>query len=333
MGEYDQAMRLLVDADPLALARFLLRQNPLTRYLTEPGQGLRLVSQLNTEFQGTEARADGLFMLEHGKGQTFILHPEVQTRHDSNMGERMIDYGHRIRQKHGSLPIAAFVIYLLEDAGIQEPPYCWPFFDGPPTLTFHYTCVKLWEVERAEVVDLKRPALLPLALLTKGGANRIIVKDMFQELLSNQLHDLLPIGQTIAGWLLKGMDLEWLRKEYRDMLELFKDSPAYQWMVEDAHAEGFERGIEQGLERGRGEVRKAQEQAQQAQKQAQQAREAFRQTIVALVEERYPEWTDLARRQVQAMTDLECLQQAILRVSLSKDSVEAASALLERAKE
>jgi hypothetical protein len=139
----------------------------------------------------------------------------------------------------------------------------------------------------------------PLALLTKGGANRIIVKDMFQELLSNQLQDLLPIGQTIAGWLLKGMDLEWLRKEYRNMLELFKDSLSYQWMVEDARAEERLKALE-----------------------------AFRQTAVGLVEERYPELTDFARGQVQAMTDLERLQQAILRVSLSKDAVEAASALL-----
>lgn len=325
MGEYDHAMKLLVDADPLALARFVLRQNERTRHLAEAEQSLKLVSQLNTEFQGTEARADGLLMLEYGPSRPFLAHIEFQSSHDTTMGERMVDYGHRVRQKYGPLPIAACVIYLREDEAVQEPPYYWPFFEGPPTLTFDYTCIKLWEVERAELLGLNRPALLPLALLTKGGANRRIVKEMFQELLSNRLHDLLPVGQTIAGWLLKGLDLEWLKREYQNMLELFKDSPAYQWMTEDAREEGLARGLEQGLERGleqgleqgreemRGEVRKAQE--------------TFRQTLVTLVDERYPVLTGYARKQVQVVDDLERLQRAILRVSLSKDASDASRAL------
>lgn len=57
--------------------------------------------------------------------------------------------------------------------------------------------------------------------------------------------------------------------------------------------------------------------------------EAFQQTVVALIEERFPALADRARAQVQAVKDQERLQQAILRVSLSKDAAETANVLAE----
>src|SRR5690242_15515056 len=146
MGEYDLAMKALVNADPLAIAHFVLRQNERTRYLTEAEQELRFVGQLNTEFQSAETRADGLLLLEYGPGKPFMVHIEFQSSKDDDMGERMLDYGQRARQKHGPLPIASCVIYLRKGGKIQEPPHCWPFFEGPPNLAFDYTCIKLWEL-------------------------------------------------------------------------------------------------------------------------------------------------------------------------------------------
>ena len=105
-------------------------------------------------------------------------------------------------------------------------------------------------------------------------------------------------------WLRQGVDLEWLKKEYRKMLEFFKESPAYHWMTEDARADGLAQGREQGLA-------------------------AFRQTVVRPIDERFPRLAELACWQVQGVKDLERLQQAILRVSLSKDAAEAADALAE----
>lgn len=112
----------------------------------------------------------------------------------------------------------------------------------------------------------------------------------------HKLYDLLPIGQTIAGWLFQEIDLEWLKKEYYKMLDFFKDSPAYAWMTEEA------------LERGRAE--------------------GFRQVIVALVKERFPDLELLASRQVALTQNQEHLQQVILRVSLSQDGAEIERLLL-----
>jgi hypothetical protein len=119
----------------------------------------------------------------------------------------------------------------------------------------------------------------------------------------HKLYDLLPIGQTIAGWLFQEIDLEWLKKEYYKMLDFFKDSPAYAWMTEEALERGRAEGFQQGIE-------------------------GFRQVIVALVKERFPDLELLARRQVALTQNQEHLQQVILRVSLSQDGAEIERLLL-----
>lgn len=304
MGEYDHAMKVLVDADPLALARFVLGRSARTRALAEEGSGLKFIARLSTEFPGTKAEADGLLRLETGPGEPFLTHIEFQSKRDGMMGDRLIDYCRRTRQKHGPLPIVSCVIYLRPAGTIEESPHIWPALGGGINLVFEYVCIKLWEVSREEILALGQPALLPLALLTKGQVDRILVKEMFEELLAHKLYDLLPVGQTIAGWLLREVDLEWLRKEYHKMLDFFKDSPAYAWMTEEA--------LERGLERGR---------------------EGFRQVIVTLVGERFPHLAPLAQKQVALVQDQDRLQQLVLRVSLSQDAAEIEHLLLSLAEQ
>lgn len=147
--------------------------------------------------------------------------------------------------------------------------------------------------------------------------------------MDNKLYDLLPVGQTIASWLLQGTNLEWLKKEYRKMLDLFRDSPAYEWMTEDARAEGLAQGLEQGLEQGRKEAEKARQEALKAQEAHQRALEAFQQTVVALVAERFPKLARLAQKQVRTVEEVERLQHLILRVSLTQDAAEIEELLLD----
>lgn len=59
MGKYDQAMKLMVAADPQAITEFILHYAQ-TDLLT---RGITVVSMLNTEFEGYEIDADGLLLL------------------------------------------------------------------------------------------------------------------------------------------------------------------------------------------------------------------------------------------------------------------------------
>lgn len=318
MGTYDHTMKALVDADPEAIAQFVLRQWRLSRGIAVQEAEIQSIEQLNTEFQGTEAEADGLLLITTRRGR-LLIHIEFQSKRDPLMSDRQLDYCRRARHKHGPLDILSCVIYLRDDRQIEEPPWCW-YFEGQVTMALDFVCIKLWEFPREELLVLNQPGLLPLALLTKGKVDRILVKEMFETLLANKLYDLLPVGQTIAGWLLQGASLEWLRKEYRKMLDFFKDSPAYEWMTEDAREEGLAQGLAQGLEQGRAE---GLTQARQ------QALDTFRQTVVTLITERFPKLARLARKQVGVVESLERLQHLILRVSLSQDASEIEELLLD----
>jgi hypothetical protein len=81
----------------------------------------------------------------------------------------------------------------------------------------------------------KRPAsqpsgLLPLSLLAKGEINIRIVRDVVEELHRHQLTDLMLLALIFGGWRLAGDELEWLKKEFANMIDLFDDSPIYQMM-------------------------------------------------------------------------------------------------------
>ena len=297
MGRYDHALKSIVNANPKAIARLVIRLAK-RQGIPIPKGAIKAVVQLSTEFQGTDADADGLLLIELEDGQCFLLHIEFQSTRDSLMPDRLIDYCLRARRKHGPLPILCCVIYLREDGHIEEPPARWLWFGEQSTLLFTYVCVKLWETPREEIQAEQQPALLPLTLLAKGPIDDILITRRFEGLLANNLHDLIPVGQTIAAWLLKGVALERLKKEYYQMLEVFRDSPFFDWVAETV------------LEEERQQVLKR-----------------FRDIIVAVVAHEFPALAPLAEQQVATINDQERLQHLILQVSTTHNLAEMARVL------
>jgi D-aminopeptidase len=190
---------------------------------------------------------------------------------------------------------------------MPEPPLCWQLRNGRKLLLFDYICIKLWELPREELLALNQPALLPLILLTKGTVDRILVKEMFQNLLENKLQDLCVAGEIFAAWFLQGDDLAWLKKELLMLTDLFKDSPAYHWMTDNAREEGLAQGLAQGLVKGREEERKVAHE---------EALEQFRQTILAIVAQRFPTLVRSAQRQIHFSQDMTHLQQLLINLSV-----------------
>lgn len=306
MGKYDHALKSIVNANPKAIARLVIRLAK-RQGISIPSGTIRAVVQLSTEFQGTDADADGLLLIELEDGRCFLLHIEFQSTRDNLMPDRLIDYCLRARHKHGPLPILCCVIYLREDGHIEEPPACWPWFDDQSTMLFTYVCVKLWETPREEIQAEQQPALLPLALLAQGPIDDILITRMFEGLLVNKPHDLIPVGQTIAAWLLKGVALERLKKEYYQMLEVFRDSPFFDWVAETV------------TEEARQQVEEANQRTLEERK---RSLTKFREVVIALVAQAFPQLSSLAEQQVARIEDLDRLQQLILQVSTTHDLVE-----------
>lgn len=297
MGKYDQAMKLIIAADPLAISKFILHYAEVEIQAT----GLTVVAMLNTEFEGYEVEADGLLLLRTSNGEEILLHIEFQSARDKTMPDRQLEYCLRARKKYGPLPIISCVIYLRPDGSVLEPPLCWQLQSGRKLLLFDYVCIKLWELPQEELLTLKQPALWPLVLLTKGEVNRTIIKEMFQSLLDNKLQDLFLVSEILAALVLKDDDLAWLKKELSMLTDIFKESPAYYWITEQAH--------EEGLAQGRAQARE-------------QALEGFRQIAVALVIGRFPELEWLVRKQVYQVEDQGRLQELILQINTTQSATE-----------
>jgi len=238
MGRYDRTIKLLVDSNPEAIAR-------LVQYVwqkQEPGRWPDLpitsVTQLSTEFHSEERDADTALLVEGAQGPLYLLQMEVQSQLDPFMPLRSLEYCVRARRKHwkeyGDLPLIAAVLYLFDDARVPEPPLRWLAPDGQITLVFWYLPIRLKSFSREELLALHEPELWPLVLLTEGPVDRIIVREMFAEVLEHKAYRTLPICHTIASWLLRGDDQAWLHQEYEKMMDLFQDAPAIQWMEADA---------------------------------------------------------------------------------------------------
>ena len=329
MGHYDRTLKLLIDTNPAAIARLVLYAWQKQEPGAVPNIQITSVTQLSVEFQSEEREADAVLLLEGPDGPLCLLELEVQSRRHPFMPLRSLEYCVRAKIKHwkeyGDLPILAVMLYLFDEDNIPQPPLRWLAPDGQTTLVFFYLPISLKMLPREELLGLHEPELWPLVLLTDGPVDRILIKEMFAELLEQKLYRTLPICHTIAAWLLRGEDREWLHQEYEKMVDLFQDSPALKWMEEDVTKRVTERITEQVTAQVTEQVRR--EERQKAEEERQKAVVAFRQTVTELVARRFPELTRPAKVLVRSLVEPEAFQRLILRLSLARDAEEAQDAL------
>lgn len=243
MRNWDKSLKMLIAECPQAFAELILGM------LNIETRGIEILAQLDTEFQGTNLIADALLLTRLPNQEEVLVLTEFQSVADPEMPDRLLDYSSRARKKHKSRPTIASTIYLRDVGKVPEPPHCWSLQSGRKLLAFDYLSIKLHEQEAAKIPAFQHPAMLPLTMLTKGGANRIIVADVFNQLQSNGLKNLLPVTNLLANLALEKNqeDLDWLERKYRAMMGTLKDLPAYHWMTDDALQEGIEKGLEEGL--------------------------------------------------------------------------------------
>jgi hypothetical protein len=342
MGQYDRTLKLLVDTNPEAMARFVLSEWQKHEQTVLPDVPFTSVTQLSGEFQSEELDGDNVLLVEGPEGPLYLVEIEFQSTLHPYMPLRSLEYCVRAKKKHwkayGNLPIVAAVIYLFDEENTLTPPMSWPAPNGQTAMVFSYLSIQLKTLPREELRALQEPELWPLILLTEGQVDRIMVGDMFSELLDRQLYRTLPIGYVVASWLLRDDDLSWLRKEYQKMFELFKDAPAIQWIEEDARLDERKQAEQRMLdERKQAEQRMLDERKQAEQRVLDERKKTLderkkilmmnRQTVVQLVAQRFPTLVRQAKAQVRTLIQPELFQQLILRVSLARDAEEAQDAL------
>ncbi len=106
---------------------------------------------------------------------------------------------------------------------------------------------KIWDNSLSFLDQL----LYPLLPLTDGGATRKMIETMFDRLQGAQNRDFAAIGFACAAFRLKVLeywsDLEWLQERFCYMNDIIRESPFYQWILEEGEVKGIAQGIAQSV--------------------------------------------------------------------------------------
>ena len=111
------------------------------------------------------------------------------------------------------------------------------------------------------------------------------------------------------------------------MFEIFKDSPALQWMEDSVREEERKKAqllVQEERKKAEQQLRAEQKKAEhRLQEKDKKALATFQQMVVGLVSQRFPTLLRLAKAQVHLLKQPERFQEAILRLSLARDLDEA----------
>ena len=195
------------------------------------------------------------------------------------------------------------MIYLKNHSSVPHSPFLRGLPNGEEVVRFHYRSIELGKLAAGELLQTGLVGLLPLLPLTKDGARREVVEEMISGLILAEKTESLWIGYALASRVLTD-DLKWLKRRFAMLEDILRDTPVYQEVL----AKGLEKGLEQGIKEGK--------------------LEAQRQTLLDVVQERFPAIARLAKKQANAIEDPEVLRRLIVKLSVVKTSQEAEQYLL-----
>jgi hypothetical protein len=228
LGEYDITVKYLAQRHPLPYIRLVLPDftgsfRVLPKHLPA----------LETEID---------FLIEViFEGETFILHPDFQTRFDYTMPGRMLAYRVHIKHIHGK-PVLSVVIWMTEED------YPGPGRNrlvetvaGQQQLIFEFLEVRLWEVDPEPVLAAGTVALLPLVPLM-GPPNEEVLQRavaLAATVPDEEERADLYTGLSVLGGLRYSRDL--IRAMIRS--EQMSKSPIFEEIVHEGEVRGQRNAI------------------------------------------------------------------------------------------
>jgi predicted transposase YdaD len=221
-----------------ALKRLLLRAHDAFLALIAPGVTFR--GELSPELPAVGRQADLVWEVERPDGGRGVLHVELQTKPDVEIGERLAEYAIRLwRRDH--LPVYSIVVYLRPSEHLPQSPFVVDWL-GSERLRYAYDVIRLWELPPDQVLVTQNYDLYPLAGLMVGATVESVV-EISQRISTAPLprserSELAGLLATLAGVRLSRADLEsglGRIDMIRDLLEesSFKEV-LQQWALESA---------------------------------------------------------------------------------------------------
>ena len=299
---WDTMMSALVGSNPQAFLDLVL-----------PGSSF--VKHHRNKLGISERQPDAIIQARHPIDKEFLFNPEFQTSKEKHIPERLLLYNILLRWEfEHELPVRSEVIYLTKNEQIEQPPLCWPTPGkrNEEESVFDYGNTEMWKKLPEDLISLEHMELLPLLPLTQGGMQREVVEYMFTRLPGEQYRQLATMGFLFAALAFRRArrqgDQEWLERRFSHMHEILRESPAYQWILDEGIEEGIQRGIQQGMQQG--------------------MQQGTQQAVINMITARFPELESLARARITAVSNLERLQHLIIDLSITHSQKEMERVLL-----
>ncbi len=257
------------------------------------------IQPLNIELKSQQIHADALLQVTKRK-KPGILHLEVQTAKDPDMGIRLLEYNVLASRQYDHLPVSSYVIYLRDVQDVPEPPYIRRFPDeqGQEVHRFFYTSIKLADIPAEVILQSGLLGLLPFVTLTKGGKKPKVVKTMIEQLAERKAFDLLMMAQVLGGLV---FEEENEREAFRRRFRMFQNVLRESWVYQEIGQEFLEEGEIVGL----------------------------RKALMRFLQLRFPEVMTLAAQQTKSINDPEIIQTLLDRMFTAQTTEEAKRILLD----
>ena len=263
---------------------------------------------LNVEALRRPMRADRAYKVKGDNNGEKIAHFELETRSNSKMALRLLDYHAYFLRKYDGLPVISVIIYPFRTK-VVEPPF--RELDGDKEiLKFDYKVLCLWKMSARRFIMehiVSMYALLP----TMEGADEALLTQAIEELAEYYQKDETRLARQLLwlGILLRRTDTVASRDKRRvqERLNMWNDliekDPKIREIRTKSKAQGRAEGLAEGKAEGlaEGEVK------------------GLQQAVVRIVRGRFPELSELAQQKVTQVNEAPILYFLVEQVSLAPD--------------
>jgi predicted transposase YdaD len=223
-----------------ALKRLLSRAHDGFLALVAPGVTWR--GELSPELPAVARQADLVWEVEHSDGRRGLLHIELQTKAEADIGERLAEYAIRLWRRERR-PVLSVVVFLRPATRVPRSPFVIEWM-GQERLRYEFDVLRLWEIPPERVLETTYYDLWPLATLMAGVTTEttLEVAERIAEapVPAHERDELTRLLVLLAG----------LRQERRALVEALRRKP----MIKDLWKESNLAGALEELAREEGEA-------------------------------------------------------------------------------
>ena len=227
---YDNAFKLLAEEDAEALLLLLGE--------IKPGEKAE-ITPLHRELRISTRLPDQAYKVVAASGAR-IVHIEAQSRYPHVMPDRMADYGAREWMKY-QLPVTCYVLLLTDRELPKHPATIGRIDAGDVQITVRYRIVRLSQISALRVLKMRREHLLPFVPLMRGEEEELAaaVKALRKVKEPRRRCD-LGLDLLVLGSLRYNPEdlLDLIGRESMIPLEIMKESPAYEFLINEGKIGG-----------------------------------------------------------------------------------------------